>query len=977
MSMVEEQFITSVTEDSIDVPPVPVVSQTPTKQNLPAVLGVKEMVVFLLLIILFISNVNGVQFGGPATFLYWVLGILTFLIPSAYATRWLALRLPGQGAPYIWASRILGSGWSFLIAFCAWWPGVFAVVSAVDGSIVFIQYLHPTWFDTPDAQGIAMAVILMIATVVTCLPLRHLKNILLALAALYLSIFVLLGVAGVWWLMGRGGHPAAISFSTPANWQLNSGNFGVFGLVILALLGVDVPLFMGGEIRGGKRGARRATSYVWWGITGVIIAYGLATFGVMVIVPPSQSGALTANAQAIAMAFGPIMGNIASIVLAISHVTLSIAYMLMYSRLLVVVAQDGRLPSGLLKLNRHGVPVCSILVQGSITLCAALLSYVMIPDLLGSLINPAVLANEIYNVLLASASALWALSTAFLCLFVLWLVFRRIRKTRRVSFHSVFVLAISLTGAVSAGVGIWATFTSSWLPTFLDNNRWAVLVVGSVVLSITIGWVGSELPRVHALLGEQKRLNDRQKALSAQLREANEQQQVLLSELDRLYREQAQAAVTDAVTGLPNHRAVMSRLDEALSHCQRTQSSCAVLFVDLDHFKHVNDTHGHRAGDAILREVGSRLRIGIRLEDFVGRYGGEEFAIILTDTGVSGASEIADRLLSAITSQPCHWKTGDTCSLVPIAITASIGVAVYQLHGTTREELIESADHAMYQAKTSGRNRVCIADVEITSSLDDGGTRLITSAFVSTAASTLADASIGTNNHVPFAWSALKRNVEEQVGLQALAAAAAARDGDTYVHAHRLVELAVATARKLDQGEYELHMLRLGAILHDIGKIGIPDAILHKPGPLTEEEWKVMRSHPDIGRSILQEIGGVFHQLAEVVVAHHERWDGTGYPMQLVGDAIPLHARILTVVDSFDAMTSHRVYREPISIESARDELQRCSGSQFDPRVVEAFLCVLDELPVGSIGESRSSAAPSLPVSTRKEAEEKEVVYGL
>ena len=975
--MVEEQFITSVAENSADAPKDPMVSRTPTKQKLPAVLGMKEMVVFLLLIILFISNVNGVQFGGPATFLYWGLGILTFLLPSAYVTRWLALRFPGQGAPYIWASRILGSGWSFLIAFCAWWPGVFAVVSAVDAAIVFVQYLHPTWFGTPNAQGIAMAVILVIATAVTCLPLRHLKNILLALAALYLSIFVLLGAAGVWWLMGRGAHPAAISFSTPGNWQLNGGNFGVFGLVILALLGVDIPLFMGGEIRGGKRGARRATSYVWWGVAGVIIAYGLGTFGVMVIVPPSQSGALTANVQAIAMAFGPTMGNLVSIVLAVSHVTLSIAYMLMFSRLLVVVAQDGRLPSSLLKLNRHGVPVRSILVQGSITLCAALLSFVVIPDLLGSLINPANLASEIYNVLLASASALWALSTAFLCLFVLWLAFRRMRKARTARVHRIFILAISLTGATSSGVGIWATFTSSWLPTLLDNNRWAVLVVGSVALSIAIGWIGSELPRVHALLGEQKRLNDRQIALSAQLQEANEQQQALLSELDHLYREQSLAAVTDAVTGLPNHRAVMSRLDEALSHCQRAQSSCAVLFVDLDHFKQVNDTHGHRAGDAILREVGNRLRSGIRLEDFVGRYGGEEFAIILTDTDLPGAIQVADRLLAAINSQPCYWQTGDTGSLVTIAITGSIGVAVYQLHGTSREELIESADHAMYQAKTSGRNRVCIADVETIPSPDDVGTRLIASALASGDMGATADTKADANSRVPTAWSAFKRNVEEQVGLQALAAAAAARDGDTYVHAHRLVELAVATARKLDQDEDELHMLRLSAILHDIGKIGIPDAILHKPGPLTDEEWKVMRSHPDIGRSILQEIGGVFNQLAEVVVAHHERWDGTGYPMKLAGGAIPLHARILTVVDSFDAMTSHRVYREPMSIEAARAELQRCSGSQFDPRVVEAFLCVLDELPVGSIVESRSIAAPSIPVPARKEEEEKEVVYGI
>jgi diguanylate cyclase (GGDEF)-like protein len=456
---------------------------------------------------------------------------------------------------------------------------------------------------------------------------------------------------------------------------------------------------------------------------------------------------------------------------------------------------------------------------------------------------------------------------------------------------------------------------------------------------------------VHALLGEQKRLNDRQVALRSQLQEAYDQQQTLLSELDRLYREQSQAAVTDAVTGLPNHRAIMSKLDEALSHCQRAQSSCAVLFVDLDHFKRVNDTYGHRAGDDILHEVGSRLRDGVRLEDFVGRYGGEEFAVILADTDILAACQVADRLLITLNSQPCYWETGDTREIAPIPISGSIGVSVYLLHGTTREELIESADRAMYQSKTKGRNRVCIADIE-------------------------ADA-INRDPTASGASISVEQNIEELVGLQALTAAAAARDSDTCIHAHRLVELAVATARKLNQNEHELHMLRLGAILHDIGKIGIPDAILHKPGPLTDEEWKVMRSHPDIGRHILQEIGGVFNQLAELVVAHHERWDGAGYPMKLAGEAIPLHARILTVVDSFDAMTSRRVYREPMSIEAARTELQRCSGSQFDPGVVEAFLCVLDELPADNIVGTRFIGAPSMSIPTRKEEEEMEVIYGL
>lgn len=172
-----------------------------------------------------------------------------------------------------------------------------------------------------------------------------------------------------------------------------------------------------------------------------------------------------------------------------------------------------------------------------------------------------------------------------------------------------------------------------------------------------------------------------------------------------------QEALTDAITGLPNHRAVISRIDEEVSRCQRKQSSCAVLFLDLDHFKRINDTWGHRAGDAILHEIGKRLRSTLRQGDFVGRYGGEEFALILVDADRDQAYQTAERIRAAVADQPCFWEVEETQSVIPIAVTTSIGVAIYQLHGESREALIEAADQAMYQAKHSGRNRVCFPDV--------------------------------------------------------------------------------------------------------------------------------------------------------------------------------------------------------------------------------------------------------------------------
>ena len=890
-------------------------SAMPEQHKLPAVLGTRDLTVLMLLIVLFVANNDGVQFGGPAAFVYWVLGLLTFLVPCAFVTRWLALRYPGQGAPYLWATRILGQRWSFFSAFCAWLPGVLAVVSAVQSGLIFIQYLVPTWFTTPLQQGIAIVFILIVPTAIACLPLRWVKRILLALATLYVSVFLLLGFAGVWWLSV--GRPAATMLTSPQMWLPNQGNFAVYGVVILAYLGVDIPLFMGGELRGGTPGARRATAFVWWGSAIAFIAYMMGTFGIMVIVPSFASKGMGANILAIQMVFGATVGTVTAIVLAVSQVALTIAYILMFSRLLVVVAQDRRLPISLAKVNRYGVPAFSIVIQGFIVAIVAVLSLILLPALFGSVIRPDDLALAIYNVLQAGTTVIWVCTIVQLFWFVLWLLYRRRNRIELPSRQRLTLLVMSLVGSGASLIGIWATVSSSWLPTFIPNSNWAILVLGITIISFLVGLVASELPRVHALLREQKFLNDREVTLRSQLQEGYDQQQVLVLELDRLYREQARAAITDAVTGLPNHRAIMSRLDEELSRSQRTDSSCAVVFVDLDHFKRINDTYGHRAGDAILREVGSRLRATVRLEDFVGRYGGEEFAVILTETDVLSANQTAQRLLIALNSQPFNWEMEETQAVVPIAVSGSIGVAIYQLHGITREELIECADQAMYQAKKGGRNRVCIADVEPTLSKE-----------------------IILPDELREAGD---QNVREIVGMQALTAAAAARDGGTLVHAYRLAEFAVATARKLGQSEEDLHLMRLGAILHDIGKIGIPDTILYKPGPLTEEEWVVMRTHSVIGRQILEEIGGVFQQLATIIVAHHERWDGTGYPNQLAGEAIPVHARILTVVDAFDAMTSRRVYREPLSTLQARAELLRCSGNQFDSQVVEAFLQVLDE----------------------------------
>lgn len=178
--------------------------------------------------------------------------------------------------------------------------------------------------------------------------------------------------------------------------------------------------------------------------------------------------------------------------------------------------------------------------------------------------------------------------------------------------------------------------------------------------------------------------------------------------------------------------------------------------------------------------------------------------------------------------------------------------------------------------------------------------------------------------------------------IYALRSALAARDADTARHSQRLVPWAIATAQALHCTRYEMKRIALGTLLHDLGKIGIPDAILHKPGPLTMAEWAVMRQHPDIGADMLTSLRGT-NVLAPLLRAHHEHWDGSGYPHGLRGHSIPLGARIIAVVDAYGAMTEDRVYRAAIGHKAALIELQRCAGSYFDPRIVEAFLNVISQ----------------------------------
>ena len=351
-------------------------------------------------------------------------------------------------------------------------------------------------------------------------------------------------------------------------------------------------------------------------------------------------------------------------------------------------------------------------------------------------------------------------------------------------------------------------------------------------------------------------------------------------------------ALTDPLTGLGNHRHFHERLQRELATAEHEVKELSLCLVDIDDFKRINDRFGHPAGDRVLGQVASRLRQGG--ESF--RLGGDEFAVLLPGLDERSAVAVAQSIIERVGALDLE-QIGE--------VTVSAGVATYPSQGVARDELIRLADSALYWAKEEGKNRARTYE-----------------------ASALELASLKELASVPDRAARYR-------AAASLAKAVDARDAYTGSHSERVGEFAARIARRLGVDEQQTELIRLAASLHDLGKLAIPEEILRKPGELTESERLVLERHPQIGYRMLESLG--VEPIAEWVLHHHERWDGAGYPDGMRGEEIPLGARIIFVADAFDAMTSERVYRDPLSETDALAELERCAGTQFDPAVVGAF----------------------------------------
>ena len=360
----------------------------------------------------------------------------------------------------------------------------------------------------------------------------------------------------------------------------------------------------------------------------------------------------------------------------------------------------------------------------------------------------------------------------------------------------------------------------------------------------------------------------------------------------------SQATRSDPLTGLLNRRAFEELLDSELERSRRTGRPLSVIVGDLDGLGLVNAGRGHGAGDEVLQRVARDLEKWKRRTDSAGRIGGEEFALLLPETDEGGAFLVAERLRRA-----AHRSFGDE----PLPVTLSFGVASHPDHGAERDLLLAAASSAMGAAKEMGKDRSVIYSAEVARMLNASS-----------------------------AGGGAELKLMTMIGL---AEALDIRDSGTTGHSHAVGRYAELMASELGLPARRVERVRLAGLLHDVGKIGVSDRVLTKPGPLDPDEWKQMRTHPEIAARLLAQ--PEFEDLRAWVLAHHERPDGRGYPAGLTGEEIPLEARILAVADAYEAMTADRAYRPALGAEAARAELEAGAGSQFDATAVRALLAGL------------------------------------
>jgi len=382
-------------------------------------------------------------------------------------------------------------------------------------------------------------------------------------------------------------------------------------------------------------------------------------------------------------------------------------------------------------------------------------------------------------------------------------------------------------------------------------------------------------------------------------------------------------AITDGLTGLKTRRYFLEALDDEWRRSARTGRQFCMAMVDLDRFKQINDRIGHREGDKVLRAVAALLDAGSKQPNVVARFGEDEFAILMPNTNAYQAETLAEGLRAAVEADDF---------LRAHEVTASFGIATFPDHGRTQEEILRVADSGMDLAKNCNGNCVKAASLSPNPGNAERNERLL-EAYLEAAAKGMLSAAPDTFSHDQHKLEQMRPLLDT---ITALAFAVEAKDPYRQGHSQAVSKLAAQIAIQAGLSPAEVEEIRLAGIVHDIGKIHVPESVYNKPDLLTGAESEVMRTHAACGAKILEHLNvkGIEH----IVRHHHERYDGKGYPEGLAGEKIPVGARIVAVAECFHNMISDLPYKSTCAFEDALDELRRCSGTQFDPKVVVTFL---------------------------------------
>lgn len=369
----------------------------------------------------------------------------------------------------------------------------------------------------------------------------------------------------------------------------------------------------------------------------------------------------------------------------------------------------------------------------------------------------------------------------------------------------------------------------------------------------------------------------------------------------RLHEDVKRLAVTDRLTGLPNRHLFDEYLAHELARTRRERQPLALIVLDIDHFKSVNDNHGHAAGDQVLAAVAARVSASLRASDLAARYGGEELAVILPHTDAGSARQIAERIRATVAAAPIVLGGGRS-----VAVTLSAGVAATPSGEISAELLFERADEALYTAKREGRNRVFVYEETLKARLEREPAHL----------TTLLTEGL---HHLPAILTAL-----------------GAKAPFFRTHNDAVIAAAARLADALALSKVERETLKLAAALHDVGMVALPDEVLAHGRSLNECDWARVRSHATIGADLIGRAPGL-EPVARIVRHHHERFDGTGYPDGLAGEAIPHLARVLAVADAFGAAAGGWVGRDAETDAKALAQVRAMAGRELDPAIVAAL----------------------------------------